>query len=707
MIFYCVTFEWYFVDNGRHVKQNFRDRAEKIYQYAEPNLMIVGWMGAIGYPAYYFVWKFLFPQDYESLPMRLMCSVFYSILLVRHAFPQRFRHLLPYFFLFSVGFGLPFFFFYMLLMNGWSTIWAMSFMAASFLHILLVFDTKVIIGQSILSVAFAYALAWFNSGYTLEVWVNWAYTPIILFTYVFGNLCYFRNQNEHESKVSLAKSFGAGIAHEMRNPISAMLSSIELIRGHLPALPLGSKDDRTISPQQLRHLNEMLDDAQQIVVAGNETIDLLLTSIDENQISTNTFQKYNVYDVAEEAVSQFSYKAKPDRESVQIEGDKHCDFFGSDVLFKYVIYNLLKNAFSHRRQTDAAIVIKIIQSNNTTIIKVRDNGIGISDEQLKLIFDDFYTSGKKGNYGLGLPFCKKVLKAFSGSIKCKSKLGHWTEFRLTIPSYSSSQSISFRNQVLATKKILFITGVELHPSREVMSVLNDCSLYYGFSLEMLNAEQALVKEEYQFEYDLILIDGRMVEHSSVAWSTLESRLHFTEAKLAMFASPGVSKRLQCDKNLWIECVNQIEFQKYPTKVLSELLFEQKMIGQPDVAKEKRKIDAQIMLVDDNASVRSLTTLILEQQGFSVIQAENGKQALDLLSKNQIQLILMDAEMPVMDGIEATERVRLLGHTDLPIIGFSADASTTMIGNMLDAGMNDYVSKPVKKDILINKLIDWI
>lgn len=670
-------------------------------------MMIVGWMGVIGYPVYYFVWQYLYPQAYESLSLRLMCSVFYSVLLFRHFVPQRFRYLLPYLFLFSIGFGLPFFFFYMLLMNGWSTIWAMSFMAASFLHILLVFDTKIIVWQSIMSIAFAYVLAWGNHGYSLEVWVNWSYIPIFLFTYVFGNLCYFRNQNEHESKVSLAKSFGAGIAHEMRNPISAMLTSIDLIRGNLPASTHNSSDVSTLSSEQLRTLNEMLDDAQQIVMAGNETIDLLLTSIDENQIATHSFQQHNIYDVAQEAVNQFSYKSKQDKECVQLLGQKEGEFFGSDVLFKYVIYNLLKNAFSHRRQLEPIIEINITQCEGLIIVKVHDNGVGIAVEQQEFIFDDFYTSGKKGNYGLGLPFCKKVLNAFSGDIHCKSEVGLWSEFVLSIPNYQSTDSIHFRNQILATKKVLFISIDEEKPTHEILRVVNDCSQDYGFALTVIGVKQASLREEFQFEFDLILIDGQVVERFPATWSLIESRLHFTEAQIAMIASPGASRRYHNDKNLWIECISQIEFLKHPTKILCGLLFEPKMIGQPSVVKESRKRDAQIMLVDDNSSVRSLTTMLLEQQGFHIVQAENGQQALELLGQHQIELILMDAEMPIMDGIEATQKVRSLGYNDLPIIGFSADSSKDMIDNMFEAGINDYMNKPVKKDILINKLMDWI
>ncbi|NAX39252.1 hybrid sensor histidine kinase/response regulator, partial [Vibrio sp. V26_P1S5P106] len=113
------------------------DAIKKIYQYAEPNLTLVGWMGLIGFPIYYYVWAYLFPQPYESLALRSFCSLLFAGIAFRHAFPKVLHRYLPYYYLVSIGFCLPFFFFYMMLMNGWSTEWAMSFMASIFLHILL------------------------------------------------------------------------------------------------------------------------------------------------------------------------------------------------------------------------------------------------------------------------------------------------------------------------------------------------------------------------------------------------------------------------------------------------------------------------------------------------------------------------------------------------------------------------------------------
>lgn len=121
------------------------DVIKKIYQYAEPNLTLIGWMGLLGFPAYYYIWEYLFPQPYENLWLRLFCSVLFAGIIFRHHVPKRLQVYLPVYYLITVGFCLPFFFGYMMLMNNWSTIWAMSFMASIFLHILLVYATRVML----------------------------------------------------------------------------------------------------------------------------------------------------------------------------------------------------------------------------------------------------------------------------------------------------------------------------------------------------------------------------------------------------------------------------------------------------------------------------------------------------------------------------------------------------------------------------------
>lgn len=304
----------------------------------------------LGFPAYYFIWEYWFPQSYENLGLRCAAAVLFGGLVFRDSMPKKWQRYMPGYFLFTIGFCLPFFFAFMMLMNDWSTIWAMSFMASIFLHILLVHDTRVMALQALFSVLVAYLAVYGLTDFHPTTLIEWQYIPIFLFTYVFGNLCFFRNQISHETKVSIAKTFGAGIAHEMRNPLSALKTSIDVVRTMIPKPQTAAHTDYSLDAQELDLLHQILNEADDVIYSGNNAIDLLLTSIDENRVSPASFKKHSVVDVIEKAVKTFPYKNAADQHSVELEVHQPFDFFGSDTLLTYALFNLLKNAFYYQKE---------------------------------------------------------------------------------------------------------------------------------------------------------------------------------------------------------------------------------------------------------------------------------------------------------------------------------------------------------------------
>ncbi len=679
------------------------DSVKKIYQYAEPNLTLVGWMGLIGFPVYYYVWTDLFPQGYESLTLRLIGSLLFAGIAFRNSFPKLLQPYLPYYYLFAIGFCLPFFFCFMMLMNDWSIVWVMSFMASIFLHVLLVHETKVMLPQVLISVLLAYFSVYVVMQQPPSHAVSWTYMPIFIFTYVFGNLFYFRNQVSHESKASLAKAFGAGIAHEMRNPMSALKSSVDIVRSILPDARSEAKD-HTISHQDLIQLHNILNNADDVIHSGNETIDLLLTSIDQHRVSTSTFRQLSTALVVENAVKSFGYKRAVDKQAVQLIINKEFDFFGSDTLLKFAIYNLMKNAFYYQNSDGFLIKIELNRVNGVNVITVRDNGIGIEQDKIEDIFKDFYTFGKNNSYGLGLPFCKKVMDSFGGRIYCESVFGEWTKFTLQFPDVKSEKVESIKTELLKTKSILLIA--ETSPlSRH----LNEQAFYLGYSLDILSPEKAIDKESYEF--DVILIDLSSFDNHWDKLTLLEGPLHSTEAKIAYIFDSSSSYPLNTSRYLTIYPVEVSRFFENTTEVIEQLLFasdeiqlDRKMIPQRELNYQRN-----ILLVDDNDSVRTFSSILLERQGYNVSQAHDGKQALELLKTNKIDLILMDVEMPIIDGLEATSIIRssMDEYRRTPIIGYTGDNSSDMISRIYRSGMNDYIVKPADKEKLLNKIADWL
>ncbi|UPR30353.1 response regulator [Vibrio crassostreae] len=677
----------------------------KVYQYAEPNLTLVGWMGFVGFPIYYIVWEFLFPQPYENLALRLFCSVLFFGIIFRNRVPFEWRKYLPAYYQVAVTICLPGFFFYMLLMNNWSNVWVMSFMSAIFLHILLVHVTRVMFAQTFAGIGIATLCAWIAQGFYLELTMDWTHVPIFLFIYLFGNLFYFRNQVEHENKVSLAKSFGAGIAHEMRNPLSGLLTSIDVMQSILPNPKSGvQKGQYALSNEEVIQLREVGDEAMEIIHSGNETIDLLLTSIDENRVSRSTFKKHSAQAVVEDAIDSFNYKRTADKSAISLDVQSNFEFLGSDTLLKYVMYNLFKNAFHHRSPEDFHIHVTMFSDEVTNQIMVTDNGSGISSDIIRRIFQDFYTTGQSGNYGLGLPFCKKVMRSFGGEIKCQSEVEQWTQFTMTFPSLASNTVKEIKSELTKLKTVLMVSDQKILTSK-----MTEISRFMGFELAVLDVASALKNKEYQFEFDLIFVDMESLDLRANCFDRIESLLSFTEARIIYLYERHPIKHVRniSFEPIWVETQVWLLNTK---ATIDRLLFDSNYVMtsvavKPLEATTKRTI----MVVDDNESLRRFTAMLLEKQGFDVVQKEDGQQALDALDTDDIDLILMDIEMPIMDGVEASRRIRSADkeYSSVPIIAHTGDSSPVTLEKMESSGMSDFIVKPADKNRLFDKIAHWI
>ncbi|TOG97341.1 ATP-binding response regulator [Vibrio parahaemolyticus] len=681
------------------------DSIRKVYEYAEPNLTLVGWMGFIGFPLYYFVWDFMFPQSYENLPLRLFCSALFFGIIFRNRLSSSWRKYVHVYYQITITTCLPFFFFYMLLMNDWSNVWVMSFMSAIFLHILLVHVTRVMFAQTFAGIGLATFFAWIAKGFHLDITMDWTHVPIFLFIYVFGNMFYFRNQVEHEAKVSLAKSFGAGIAHEMRNPLSGLCTSIDVIQSVLPNKKvIGEKDQYVMSGEDVTLLREVSEDAMNIIHSGNETIDLLLTSIDENRVSRSSFKRYSAQSVVEKAIESFSYKRSTDRFAISFDARSEFDFLGSDTLLKYVMYNLFKNAFHHRSSDEFHIHVSMQSNDTVNQIVVTDNGSGIAPDVIRHIFQDFYTTGKSGSYGLGLPFCKKVMRSFGGNIKCISQPGEWSQFTLTFPPITSDTVTEIKDELTKMKSILLVSNQDI-----IVQKMADISRFMGFDVTVLDVKSVFKKKEYEFEFDLIFVDVESLDVLENQLDRIESLLSFTEARVVYLFEHKPAQRAKKDGHdpIWVETQAWLLNTK---ATIERLLYDSTYISStlPSAPLDK-SIKRTIMVVDDNESLRKFTAMLLEKQGFEVVQKEDGQQALDTLEKENIDLILMDIEMPIMDGVEASRRIRNSEkpYATVPIIAHTGDSSPVTLDKIGSSGMSDFIVKPADKNRLFDKIANWI
>lgn len=398
---------------------DIQQRFITVLDYAESNLVFIGLLGSASFPLYFFIWNYWCPQPYENIWLRLFCSILHTPWLFYEKFLYKYKSFFSIYFLITIFIGLPFFFSFMLLKNEFSVVWAMSFMAALSLLIIVVYDWLLVSSMIILGFFLAYILIVITGGSISFTYFQFEYIPSYFFVLVACTLASHRHKLDRQLRIKLKQSLAGSIAHEMRNPLAQIHDSLQLVQLQTPDL----------------YSNGYIKDAYRVIENGLQVIDITMDAIKDKPIDRERFTLLSARDLVLESVADFAYIDAEHANKVSVTGG---DFklMANPVMVKYVLYNLIKNALWYvEALPDAAIVISVTGQQ----IEVCDTGPGIAADIIPKLFDGFYSSDKQGGTGLGLSYCKRTMIALGGDIHCHSKLGHYTTFVLSFPVPSEQQ----------------------------------------------------------------------------------------------------------------------------------------------------------------------------------------------------------------------------------------------------------------------------
>jgi two-component system CAI-1 autoinducer sensor kinase/phosphatase CqsS len=222
----------------------------------------------------------------------------------------------------------------------------------------------------------------------------------------------FNKIDKNHDKIEQVKSLAGSIAHETRNPLAGIKGCCELMRDNLNQL--------------IEYVDLIADSSTQ----GLAMIDMILTNIRDGKIDKSNFTDISISGVVKKALKQFSYQNQQDRDLVSCNLNEDFIFRGDENMMIFVIYNLLKNALHYKIKIEIRTEVK----SDGNYLYFKDYGPGIEPDKLELIFESFFTSGKKDGTGLGLPFCRRIMRAFEGEIICKSEVEKGTEFEIKFPN---------------------------------------------------------------------------------------------------------------------------------------------------------------------------------------------------------------------------------------------------------------------------------
>jgi CheY-like chemotaxis protein len=353
---------------------------------------------------------------------------------------------------------------------------------------------------------------------------------------------------------------------------------------------------------------------------------------------------------------------------------------------------------------------------------VKDTGIGISNENLEHIFDTFSqadnsTTRKYGGTGLGLSISKKLTEIMNGTLEVTSTPGVGSTFSFTIPLTESDTNKT--NDTKINKEIKKILVVDDNSTN--LKIMTDMFAYWGIeAVTCANGNDAFrILEEAaaeKKEFDLVILDMQMPEMDGIEVAdTIRNRMLFNE-------NPIIFLHSSIDKDHVVQTKKELGVDKFLTKpVKMRDMYELLQKGKPETEiNQVQKVmlnpadnffgpDITILVAEDNIINMKLLTAMLLKTGVKVEQADDGEKAIEIFRSTKIDLIFMDVHMPHKDGFQATREIRKIEGKEnrIPIIALTAIALPGDREKCIDAGMDDYLSKPFKRDDLFAVLATYL
>lgn len=401
--------------------------------------VLFGIFGIITYTLYYFIWAYLNPIGYESLSLRLGAVLLCILLVLKKYWPKKIQPLFPLYWYFTLLYALPFLFTFFLLKNNFSTAWTLNALTVVVLSILLLdlIPLLVILTLGISLGIFVYHL----SSNTIPLAPNYKNIIVTYFSVLLFGALFARNkENIQQEKIEAIKSVGASIAHELRTPLGSISAGAKGINNYFPILidvyQLAKKNNLPIPEIQFRNIELLQSELENIEMEtqyANTIINMLLVKINAVKTINTAFDRCSIAECIGNSLSRYPFNPPEQIKLIHWNDKNDFMFEGAALLFVHVIFNLLKNSLYYISGTqDSRIYLTLEQKEKHNVLYFKDTGKGIPTKTLPHVFQLFYSNTCNGA-GVGLAFCKMVMKSFGGDIACHSVENEFTEFTLTFP----------------------------------------------------------------------------------------------------------------------------------------------------------------------------------------------------------------------------------------------------------------------------------
>lgn len=518
---------------------------------------------------------------------------------------------------------------------------------------------------------------------------------------------------------SKAKSnFLAHMSHEVRTPMNAIIGLSQLML------------KTSLDKRQRDFMEKVLSSSDVLLNTINDVLDY--SKIEANKLTLDEFE-FDLRDVLRRVTNISAYKAQSKGVELLLDVDKSVPFHwvGDPTRLGQVLINLASNAVKFTEEGEVIIRVKLLdqQSELSTLrFSIIDTGIGIDSQRLNQLFSPFTQidssiTRKYGGTGLGLAICRQLTELMSGRIWVDSEINKGSQFHFTCKIRQSNGNKAQRWPLYS--KLKGMQALVVDDNAMAREVLADILISLGLEVKTVAEGYAAIDELESAtsrgnSYDVVFLDWNIPAINGVETAKkIEGNIRIKAPVAMLMVTAYDVDRVESD-------AHQANIKKIISKPvdasgihdsLAEILF-QETISRPIAANRELNLLANldlnalrgshILVVDDSALNREVAKEFLIDVGMRVSTASNGEQAVDMVRNHSYDLVLMDVQMPIMDGLTATQIIRKdVQYKSLPIIAMTAHASPDDYKRSLDAGMNDHLNKPIDHQLLYRTITRWI